>query len=157
MHDENIKFAEAQRRLREELLSFKERKRALIGKRIKDWGQIVCIILVLLCCGGAIYYGACGFDRSVKEATAAEQAYAINLPKAYCQKAFVNACACAKKSNEKTDAKTGAAPAIPLRHQCEYPRPWIPISGLIIKGIMVLCGVGVAGYTIRTIAKPDNE
>lgn len=152
MNDENIKFLEERLRLREKQLFLNE-------KRNKNYLKFFGVLAVF---GGsviAVYFGATGFDVSVKDALEkAREPACLN-----CEKTGARAD---KSSSRLSVINSGEIrggvnlpaekPAESCAQQCS-PSVWIPFTTLILKALFVVAGLGAAAFTVRTVTKSDND
>jgi len=175
MDDEAKRDIETQLALKEKKLALEERLHGLSAKKRRKQGAIVgSIVVFLLCllavCFGGRGIGGCGGDTSLLKWCVTNQ-----CARADSSSTQTNSIVAMSKANDEGEysSKTMALPnnsygivtpndstTVALHNgtsEKECPHTYLPIALLTLYGLFVFAGLGVAAYTVRIIAKRDDD
>ena len=155
MNEKTIKAIEEQLRLRNERLTLRTKEFGLSAKKWRRWGIAFAVGLLLVICGMTVFFGGVGLWKLSGKILSMENR---NI-----------------KENEKTDTPQITPPTVPVNilavvsslTKCDAgtvkaeskttPDTCPLVVAVIMYGLFVLAGLGVATFTVNHIAKFNNE
>ena len=168
MHEEEQKAIEEIVALREKRLALDEKRHALRMKQLHPWGVGLCAVAVFALCGMSVLIGAGEFGSrkfgDFNSIIAASKCYPKDKAHTATQ-TVSNAVSVAtgnvsSATNSALPTTTSAVITTTLTPDSDRgcPHTWLPVIALILKGLFVLVGLGVAAFTAKTlVSRTDDE
>jgi len=165
MTDDEKRVIETQLALKEKALALKERQHDLEAKKFRLLGATIGTIVLLTLCFLAVFFGGIGIMFMNVDTYIAKQNTDTKSSPAQIENGAP------KKPHSPTSASSGCVPIInaPVYNnntigssqsgvtEKEFS-PYLPITVLmILKGLLVFAGLGIAAYTVRIIAHTNND
>ena len=158
MNEDTIKAIEEQLRLRNERLALREKEFGLSAKKWRVRGTAFAIVVLLGICGMAVFFGGTGLGNLSGE---------INKPQSSASPGE-NPDTVDKQSPVKTsitppaNSLTVVSPekgknVVVKAESNTISDKWPLMVAIIVNGVLVIVGLGVAALTVKNIANYNNE
>lgn len=179
MNEEEKRAIETQLALQERRLALRERQHNLSAKEWRKWGALVGGVVVFLLCFVVVGIGGCDFnfcDKATKDKAWCWSSYTNQCDDSAAQgMTNIVVASVAKTANKTNDVVHVTIPlpdnslgvimpnsqttvvlqsALPKK---ACPCHAFPIAALILKGLFIFVGLGVAAFTVRAIANRNDD
>ena len=170
MTDDEKRGIEAQLALKERALALNEQEHGLAVKRRRLTGATAGCAIVFALCMCAVFIGGNGIGgyggdsfirwcvtnqnvRADSPSARTADLLTLSMVNQYASKPML-------QPHNWDTATTSNSTAIALNNgklADSYPPPYLPITALILKGLVILAGLGAAAYTVRVIVNANND
>jgi len=174
MDESDKKAIEDQFLLRERVLVLKKKQQELNKETWRRWGTFFSVLLVFVFCGWVIYIGGNGIGGFGDESTSFIDKYVTHsCERAVSPSTMTNIVAMSKIRNGTNVTHMAPLPAnsfafitpnasttVALRNDVpgkDCGNSPLPIITLILKGLFIFAGLGIAAYTVNIISKNKND
>jgi len=155
MNEHTIKAVEGQLRLRNERLALREKE---FGLWAKKW-RVIAIVVLLLICGTVVFFGGMGLCKLSKDILSMKNCDNDN-PSQESKKDDTQ-----KTTTYMVPSNSLAVVTPPAKGDAVILKPeskmvsdkWLLVVYVIVNGMLVLAGLGVAAITVKNIANYNNE